>query len=149
MHLNNTIRRENKERSKSIMEKLTLRKDSGGFLCSGSHCNLLLYHFPQMPSQPKEPLFSIFLGKSLLAFLFLHQQHGLLNYKSGHPCLHVQSGFPPAEKGPPSLFQKEMQRSKEKLSPPGPLTKRGLQCIFISVNQNSLFPTFFVLILTI
>lgn len=32
---------------------------------------------------------------------------------------------PPAEKGPPSLFQKEMQRNKEKLSPPEPFTKRG------------------------
>ena len=34
------------------------------------------------------------------------------------------------KKGPPSLFQKEMPRSQEN-SPPGSLTKRGLQWLIV------------------
>ena len=69
--------------------------------------------FPPMPSQPKEPLFSIFLGKSLLAFLFLHQQHGFLHLPAWPPTsLAVYEAVLFLEKGSPHPTKKEKLLSR-------------------------------------
>ena len=83
MHLNNNIRRENKERNKNIMEKLTLGKNSGGPFFSGSLCNLLC------PLLFFSFLFLLagfyLLEQAITCFMFIPQQAWACNYFHGQP----------------------------------------------------------------